>query len=154
MQSDNKHTDKKLQELENLSLPDLSKMDEHWQQMKTVLQPASVPSKSKSAPVKKLFRWMIAAVLIGGMSLVAYKYIYRHETTIQQVSGNIHQPINVIQKDSPIVKFDHHAIVKDSPAIKFNHQIRLKNFPVIVKKDTVTILNSVVPEEQPKAFPG
>lgn len=74
MQHNNKHTDKKLQELENQSLPDLSKMDTHWQQMKTVLQPAVKPARPKSGSVKKLFRWTIAAALIGGSFLMVYYF--------------------------------------------------------------------------------
>ena len=106
MHSDNKHTDKKLQELENLSLPDLSKMDEHWQQMKTSLQPASRPS-SKPGQFKKLFRWMVAAVLFGGVAVVAYQFIYPNKAGKKQVSDKQGQTaiVNVTPKDSiPIIK--------------------------------------------------
>jgi hypothetical protein len=75
MQNDNRHTDKKLQELEKQSLPDLSKMDEHWQQMKTLLQPAVIPAKKRTIGRKRIIGWVIAAAFIGAVVVVGYKMI-------------------------------------------------------------------------------
>lgn len=70
MQYDNNYTDKKLQELESQSLPDLTAMDQHWQQMRSLLQPAIVPAKSQKGNRKKIVRWILAAAVIGGTILV------------------------------------------------------------------------------------
>jgi hypothetical protein len=75
MQNDNRHTDKRLQELEKQSLPDLSKMDEHWQQMKTLLQPAVIPAKKKTIGRKRIIGWVIAAAFIGAVVVLGYKII-------------------------------------------------------------------------------
>ena len=72
--------DKKLKQLENQSLPDLSKMDEHWNDLKNSLQPeASLP---KSKPANKLFRWVIAAFLAGVLFYVSYKFIFKSSDEI------------------------------------------------------------------------
>src|SRR5436190_20037893 len=75
MQNDNRHTDKRLQELEKQSLPDLSRMDEHWQQMKTLFQPAVIPAKKKTIGRKRIIGWVIAAAFIGAVVVLGYKII-------------------------------------------------------------------------------
>lgn len=71
-QNQNKSADQKLKQLENQSLPDLSKMGEHWQQMKNMLQPeASIPPQSSN---NKSPRW-ITAVMVGGILLfLSYEF--------------------------------------------------------------------------------
>ena len=76
MQQDNNYMDKKLKQLENQSLPDLSKMDEHWDDLKRSLLPES--SLPKSKPGNKIFRWVIAASLAGIAFFVAYKFILKN----------------------------------------------------------------------------
>jgi len=62
MQQDHQHIDKKLRELESQSLPDLSKIDEHWQQLKNDLQPVSNTGTAR-AP-RKYTWWIVAAAAI------------------------------------------------------------------------------------------
>jgi hypothetical protein len=68
MNYDNKHTDKNLQDLEHQSLPDLSKMDEHWQHMGALLQPGTTPlARGKNIFVRKFlftFFGIVALVTI------------------------------------------------------------------------------------------
>ncbi len=79
MQQDKNNMDKKLVQLENQSLPDLSKMDEHWQQLKNALHPeASLP---KAKPANKIFRFVIAASLAGVLFFVSYKFIFTTNKT-------------------------------------------------------------------------
>src|SRR4030095_3654802 len=73
MQQDNNYTDKKLQQLENQSLPDLSNMDKHWEEMKTMVKPAVKPIKPYSKP-KKFYIWLAAASVAVGIMFFAYKY--------------------------------------------------------------------------------
>ena len=143
MQQDNKHTHKKLQELENLSLPDLSKMDDHWAQMKTALQPAVMLSKPKSVPVKKLFRWIVAAILIGGVSMVAYKLFYK-------IPGK--ETRSETTQRPAVIK----GTTKDSlPAIVIDQKINLKFKPSIHKasgsQTAITDNKNIIP---PVPLPG
>ena len=91
MQPDNKHTDKKLQELENQSLPDLSKMDEHWQQMKTMLQPGVISTKERKGLNKNYFRWIVAAIFIAGLFLLTYKLTIKPNPP-RSTDGKLVQP--------------------------------------------------------------
>ena len=74
MQQDNNNTDKKLKQLENQSLPDLSKMDEHWNDLKNSLRPEASLPESKNA--NKIFRWIVAALFAGIGFFVFYKFIF------------------------------------------------------------------------------
>ncbi len=64
MNYDNNHTDKKLQELENQLLPDLSKMDEHWKQISLVLEPGSGTATAPKNFFKRRILLALAAVVI------------------------------------------------------------------------------------------
>ncbi len=65
MQQDNT-IENKLQELENLRLPDLSQMDAHWQQMQPMLQPAVT-----MRPIRRWrWLWAVVAACIMGIVLV------------------------------------------------------------------------------------
>jgi hypothetical protein len=90
MQQDNQHINKKLQELESQSLPDLSKMDDHWQQMKTMIQPGVVPAGKKNNPAKRYFRWMIAAVFTGALFLMTYQFVLRPKRS-KTISGKANE---------------------------------------------------------------
>lgn len=91
MQPDNKHTNKKLQELENQSLPDLSKMDEHWQQMKMTLQPGFSAPEIKRNLTKKYW-WVAAAIFISGLSLLTYILTRQTESTDSAEGKLVQQP--------------------------------------------------------------
>src|SRR4029079_3860814 len=71
MQQDKNHNEKKLQQLENQSLPDLSQMEMHWQKMKVMLQPAVLPVKPVAKP-GQYWKWLAAASIIGA-ALLVYK---------------------------------------------------------------------------------
>lgn len=91
MQPDNKHTDNKLKELENQSLPDLSKMDEHWQQMKMTLQPGSSAPEIKRTLTKKYWR-VAAAIVISGLFLIIYTLTRQTESTVRADGKLAQQP--------------------------------------------------------------
>jgi hypothetical protein len=84
---DNRHTDKKLQELEKQSLPDLSRMDEHWQQMNTLLQPTVIPVKKKTIGRKRIIGWVIAAAFLGAVAVVGYKMINQKNAATTAVNS-------------------------------------------------------------------
>jgi hypothetical protein len=66
--------DKKLKQLENQSLPDLSKMDQHWDDLKRSLYPeASIP---KSKANNKIFRWIAIASMVGIVLFASYKFFF------------------------------------------------------------------------------
>jgi hypothetical protein len=150
MQHNNKHTDEKLQELENQSLPDLSAMDEHWQQMKTLLQPGVVPAQPKNVAIKKYFRWMIAAVFIGGLFFLTYTLV-NNTRQKKTTAGNekLKQPfakqptdsipaynILIQKKDSVTIRSSDILIQKDPVTIKKFASLQFKT-KIITPKDTV-----------------
>jgi hypothetical protein len=143
MQHNNKHTDKKLQELENQSLPDLSGMDEHWQQMKTLLQPGMVAAKPKNGTVKKYFQWMIAAVFIGGLFFVTYTLVNNNNTKQKKTAGNEkviqQQPVKLPTDTAPSIKL---LIRNDSIIIK-RPGIDIKSTPLQIKTKKVTLKDTV-----------
>ena len=71
-QNNNNNTDKKLRQLENQSLPDLSKMDEHWEQMKNILQPEDL--LVNKTPNHKPLRWITAVVVAGTFFFLSYEF--------------------------------------------------------------------------------
>lgn len=75
MQHDNYDMDKKLRQLENQSLPDLSKMDEHWRQLKNTLQPGNIPTQPARGLFKNATQWLIAAGVTGLVCLAIYQWL-------------------------------------------------------------------------------
>jgi hypothetical protein len=67
------HTDNKLRQLENQSLPDLSRQDEHWQEIKKMLQPGL--TAVKPAATGKIWKWIVAACIIGGIAFTGYQFL-------------------------------------------------------------------------------
>lgn len=96
MQHDNNHIDKKLKQLENQALPDLSRMDEHWKNMQGMLAPeTNIPAPKGGNPIKS-FRWLIAAVFLGGLSYLTYQLIHslnHKEKTTVATTGSTAQPL-------------------------------------------------------------
>lgn len=89
MQQDNNHIDKKLRQLENQALPDLSQMDEHWTNMQGMLRPeATVPKPRNGNPLGS-FRWLIAAAFLAGVSFLAYRLINSELGKTTHETGNI-----------------------------------------------------------------
>jgi hypothetical protein len=79
MQTRNNDMDKKLRQLENQSLPDLSKQDQHWQQIRQLMQPG-IPAAGTSLSKKGLRRWwpwLLAACLISIVTITAYQLVNR-----------------------------------------------------------------------------
>ena len=64
MRHDNQHTNKKLQELEEQSLPDLTKMDYHWQQMVSQLKPGTVNVTMKKNSIAKKAMLICCCIVI------------------------------------------------------------------------------------------
>lgn len=85
MENSNKHMDNKLRQLENQSLPDLSRQDEHWQEMKQMLQPAVIPVSSSKRSIKKIW-WVVAACFFGVLLFVGYKTLF--PSTNKKTSGS------------------------------------------------------------------
>ena len=121
MQQDNNNMDKKLKQLENQSLPDLSKMDEHWENMKSSLQPGGSLPKSKSN--KRIFRWIVAASLAGIAFFITYKFVFKKNDT------NI-----TLQKTDPVLNSG--SLADTLPTIKF---IPGKETSTVIGKDTIRI---------------
>ncbi|RXK62597.1 hypothetical protein ESA94_06250 [Lacibacter luteus] len=102
MQQDNSNIEKKLREMESQSLPDLSKMDIHWKQIKSALEPAG---KSFFLPVRRLWIVLVAASLVGLI------FVYQ----------NVRQEVNAPKADR---KLNNMAQEKDSlPVNIINHKI-------------------------------
>lgn len=70
----NHHIDQQLRELEQYSLPDLSRQDDHWKSMSamigTSMMPPSQPAKGFFS--RSIFKWITGAVLVGGATYVIY----------------------------------------------------------------------------------
>jgi len=121
MQQDNNNIDKKLKQLENHSLPDLSKMDEHWNDLKNSLQ--SETSLPKSKPANNIFSWIVAASLAGVLFFALYKFIFNPNDEI--ISTRNWQPVS-----------NNNPVSDTSPSINF---IPGKEASTIIGKDTLTL---------------
>lgn len=81
--------DKKLRQLENQSLPDLSKQDQHWRQMQQLLQPG-VPADTTPLSKKGLRKWgpwILAACILGILSVTAYKLVNRPQQKEENITA-------------------------------------------------------------------
>lgn len=154
MQTGNNDMDKKLRQLENQSLPDLSKQDKHWQQMQTMLQPAMVPAKKENGLFKKPWHWLLAACIISAVSVVGYKLLQpasekpmvnnpppilpaHTNTTAKKIKDSVPNGIAMkIQDGQQTIPVHNGQPVKREPASN----------RVISKKDTVIILPMVTNE--------
>ena len=67
MREENKDMDKKLRQLEEQSLPDLSRQEEHWQKMQRLID--QYPPTRKSIGERKPWIWLVAAI---GLSLLVW----------------------------------------------------------------------------------
>jgi len=158
MQQDNNNMDKKLKQLENQSLPDLSKMDEHWEKMKKDLVSGSSLPKTKTGN-KKLI-WVVAAAFTLLLFFVGYKFIFKKsERSIVQKNQpvnstdtlpapKIHYKVSSSNKDSLVLVQQKKQLSNDTVLIKAvtteGKEVNLvathvKSQP---KKDTVTFKNN------------
>jgi hypothetical protein len=87
MQNGNNNMDNKLRQLENQSLPDLSKQDKHWQDMKQMLAPEVVPAK----PAGKfgIWKWFVAAGVAVGVVLLFDKLSTSKKTSVTAPVSNV-----------------------------------------------------------------
>jgi len=100
MQQDKNNMEEKLRQLDNQQLPDLSRMDEHWDSMKQALQPG-LSAKSNS---RKWF-WLIALpLLIGAVTLfVNHKdALPENGSTVKQISEKAEPVNNAVLPDSSV----------------------------------------------------
>jgi hypothetical protein len=104
MQQNGNNMDNKLKQVETQSLPDLSRQDKHWQEMKKMLQPQLTPTPPK--PPRSILRFIVAASIIAVVAFLGYKLNHkqkknqsREETiAVKSVKENIKSIINL--KDS------------------------------------------------------
>jgi hypothetical protein len=102
MKYDNKQTDKKLQELEHQSLPDLSKMDAHWQQMSLLLEPGNSFAPQKGLTMRRtLIMTIAAAILVAATTL----FVMNRKTASQfQPGPKAVEAVKIISpSDTPLV---------------------------------------------------
>src|ERR1043166_9743674 len=101
MQHDHNDMDKRLRQLENQSLPDLTKQDEHWEAMKKQSQPGSRP-RFRTMLFKKGWKLVIAACIIGLLLVTTYKWILssRHGNITSTGKKEYMKPVNRVQGDT------------------------------------------------------
>lgn len=101
MQTDNNNMDNKLRQLDNQSLPDLSRQDEHWQQMQQTLQSGVTPG-NKDGRSKRSWYWIAAACIIGLFFMAVYKWLLPHNEEKSSAANPDSQTIsnNQLSKDT------------------------------------------------------
>lgn len=138
MQYDSNNTDKNLRQLESQSLPDLSKMDDHWQQMKAAMA-TSAQSGSVSSLLRKPGFYIIAAIITGIILFVLLAHPSNDK--IAKADEVIVQPVP--PADTPRAKYDKVVkIEKTEPAPKYDKKLLVVDTVRIVKdtmKATVQI---------------
>lgn len=157
MNYDNKHTDKKLQDLEHQSLPDLSKMDEHWQQMGLLLQPGTASlSTRKTIFRKKLVLVTTAIAVIAIVSFFIYQQV-NHKKGFRESNTVVNNTISTI--DSPVLlkartgegkdtTFEATAVTETPKSVnskllleKFYEQLQKKPQRFIINNKRDTVIN-------------
>ncbi len=102
MQNGNNNMDNKLRQLENQSLPDLSRQDEHWQDLKTMLQPGAAPSISSERNNRRIWAWVVAACSLGILFFLGYKTLFNsnNKKTVQPAIVTTPVTIDTLKKGS------------------------------------------------------
>jgi hypothetical protein len=102
MQHDNNHThqiDQQLRELEQYSLPDLSKQDDHWKSMAAMIGTASAPGTSTSKGfIKTTWKW-IAGIGAVGITVVII-LLLKSRSNVESEHEPVTQEIPVTGKDT------------------------------------------------------
>jgi hypothetical protein len=111
MQYDNNNIDKNLKQLENQSLPDLSKMDEHWDQMKASLTAGSQPGNGNGLLHKPGF-YFLAATVTGVLLFVLF--FFNKKTSPETAITQTEQPKVQIPSDTPQAKTELIPVQKDT----------------------------------------
>lgn len=95
MQTGNNDMDKKLRQLENQSLPDLTRLDQHWQQMRQMIQPAIVPVPKTKSWLSKWKLWVAAASILTIFTAIVYTIANRKKQDAPVVTV---QPVPALPK--------------------------------------------------------
>jgi hypothetical protein len=155
MQYDNNDMDKKLRQLEHQSLPDLSQQDQHWQQMKTMLQPGA-PAVKPGTGKKSLLWGAIAALLLGGLAVLIIKL--SREGKKGNIAGQQQIVSPVITRDtvpSQTIMIRKDSIIIKQQPVKITAPVRFPLKKSVIRIDTIQniILTDVVqtPPVDPKA---
>lgn len=90
MQQDKNDIQEKLRQLDNQQLPDLSRMDEHWESMKIALQPTLTINQRK-----KKWLWFIGLLLVAGTTtlFIARKYTSAEKEILSKEITQQHVPL-------------------------------------------------------------
>jgi hypothetical protein len=127
MQQDNT-IETRLQQLDSQQLPDLSQMDNHWQQMQAILQPATATGK------KKYWPWLVvAASLIVGVVLFVNQMSDKKQTTPITIAAKQEDAaiIDTLPKAQLVTKGDTLKLIYPQVTVKYAK-------PVLLKGDKVT----------------
>ena len=108
MQQD-KNIENKLQQLENQQLPDLSRMDAHWQQMQAMLQ-----SADKGTNGKRWIWYLVAACFIGAAVFVFNTLNKNTITPAVAAIKNKAVEKQTAEKKQPVLSFDSNLIKNSS----------------------------------------
>lgn len=116
--------DKKLRQLENQSLPDLSKQDHHWQLMQQLLQPGipvTQPPPAKPG-FKKWWPWMLAACIIGTLAIIGYNKLVNHPDKEEEKITTAPIPSSTEKKSMPDL-----YVPTPAPTVTVNNSNRASN---------------------------
>lgn len=91
--------DRKLRQLENQSLPDLSKLDQHWQQMLQQMQPGNPDTNHRPAGKgpRRWWPWLIAACIVSMLVIIGYQQLNQPAKKQETVTVKPQPPATVPQ---------------------------------------------------------
>jgi hypothetical protein len=156
MQQDKNDIEEKLRQLDNQQLPDLSRMDEHWESMKLVLQPTLSSNVGKNK-----WSWLIGLLLLTGtiaLFVIRKNALPGNESHAQKMSPQITATVDTTLSDSPV-----QLIIPDNPSeknttkdlslkntqVKNDVEDKVFNLPVQLNTDDST-LRAINPDAQKK----
>ncbi|HMK03713.1 MAG TPA: hypothetical protein VK489_05960, partial [Ferruginibacter sp.] len=142
MQQDNNNIENKLRQLENQQLPDLSHMDEHWQEMNLMLgQNAPVPPKKRfwKKITRRTITYMGVAAVVITTSYYAVKYSAKKEAFKKTTPGVAIKKTSTQQK----IVLPQQVPVKSKPVLRYNQN---HNMVTKIREESDTVfLNQVKP---------
>jgi hypothetical protein len=124
MQYDNYDTDNTLRQMEDQSLPDLSKMNEHWEQMRSTLSAGVQPGNASRSFLRRPGFYALAAIFIGLIVLVVVLF-NKTRTEVKQeiVTAPKHTPQVQQSRPFPVTNFDDTIQVADAQPQKYLFRI-------------------------------
>jgi len=150
MQPDN-YIDSHLKQLEAQQLPDLSQMDNHWQQMQTLLTPGTpVPPKRRSW--RKITRKKIT--YMGVVAVIITTTYYTMQNTGKRMLAKKPLPVQVntktvVPKSGPVAKSVLAGTANASVHARKNHVT-----VSIVRQETDTVFLQIPEQSRKKETPG